>query len=245
MQGHQFLEHSLLISGVVVDEGSEVVLRQITNRPPSMKPEHRFHSYVTAATVLMMFYFIRDIVPQLNFSPAINKFLHPVVSLLTSIGIYKAFATLLLKAAKQWKWVKRWLLGASYLNGTWVGKFQGTSGETILTVEHFEQSVSSLKVRGQGFRLDGTYAYWNSVSEMVDEEVGLLSYTYNCDKTSDKGSFQGVAVFHFERSNEACAPSSLRGYSADLIDGHRTENAERKISEDLLPFADALLQAKA
>lgn len=80
---------------------------------------------------------------------------------------------------------------------------------------------------------------------MVDEEVGLLSYTYNCDKTSDKGSFQGVAVFHFERSNEACAPSSLRGYSADLIDGHRTENAERKISEDLLPFADALLQAKA
>lgn len=210
-----------------------------------MKPEHRFHSYVTAATVLVMFYFIKHVVPLLTFSPVVDEFLKPAVSLLASVGIYKLFAGLLLTTAKRWKWVKRFLLGASYVNGTWIGKFQTASGETIHTVEHFEQTISSLKIRGQAYNSSGSsYAYWNSVSETIDEVCGLLSYTYNCDKNSEKGSFQGVGVFHFERGDESSAPSKIRGYSADLVDGTRTENRERKVSEDLISFEDALLEAK-
>ncbi len=53
---------------------------------------------------------------------------------------------------------------------------------------------------------------------MIDNVAGLLSYTYNCDEDSIKSSFQGIAVFHFERSDENCAPTEIRGYSADLID---------------------------
>lgn len=210
-----------------------------------MKPEHRFHSYVTAATVLVMFYFIKHIIPLLTFSPFIEDVVKPAVSLLASVGVYKLLAGLLLQIAKRWKWVKRLLLGAIYMNGTWVGKFRSMTGETIHTVEHFEQTLSSLKIRGQAFNASGrSYAYWNSVSETIDEASGILSYTYNCDKNSDKSSFQGIGVFHFERSDEGCAPSRIRGYSADLIDGQRTENREKKISEDLIPFEAALLEAK-
>lgn len=140
--------------------------------------------------------------------------------------------------------MKRLLLGASYMNGTWIGKFQGANG-AIYTVEHFEQGISSLKIRGQAFHANGSsYAYWNSVSETVDEVSGLLSYTYNCDKNSDKSSFHGLGVFHFERNDERCAPSRIRGYSADLVDGVRTENREQKISEDLVPFETALREAR-
>lgn len=210
-----------------------------------MKPEHRFHSYVTAATVLVMFYFIKHVVPLLTFSPVVDEFLKPAVSLLTSVGIYKLIAGLLLTTVKRWKWVKRFLLGASYVNGTWIGKFQTASGETIHTVEHFEQTMSSLKIRGQAFKSSGSsYAHWNSVSETIDEVSGLLSYTYNCDKNSEKASFQGVGVFYFERGDESCAPSKICGYSADLVDGTRTENRERKVSEDLISFEDALLEAR-
>jgi hypothetical protein len=210
-----------------------------------MKPEQRFHSYVTAATVLAMFYFVQYIVPLLTFSSPLDQLLKPVVSLLSAVGIYKFLASLLLGTARSWKWVKRLLLGASYLNGTWTGRFQASNDETIYTVEHFEQTLSSLKIRGQAYHADGSsYAYWNSISEAVYEVSGLLSYTYNCDKNNDKISFCGLGVFHFERSDEKCAPSKLRGYSADLVDGQRAENRERKISEDLIPFEVALLEAK-
>jgi hypothetical protein len=209
-----------------------------------MKPEHRFHSYVTGATVVVMFYFIRYVVPQLIFSPTIDHLLKPGVSLLSAVGIYKSLAFLLLSTVRRWNWVKRLLLGASYLNGTWTGKFNA-KGETIYTVEHFEQTLSSLKIRGQAFHADGTsYGYWNSISETVDEVSGLLTYTYNCDLNSDKGSFQGLGVFHFERADEKSAPTMLRGYSADLVDGKRSENREQKISENLVPFDEAFAKAK-
>lgn len=211
-----------------------------------MNPEHKFHSYVTAATVLLMFYAIKYIVPRLTFSPEVDHFIQPAVSFISAVGIYKMLASLVLSLAKRWNWVKRWLLGAHYLGGTWVGSFKSASGETIRTVEHFEQSLSTLKIRGQAFNEHGeSYALWNSVSENIDTVSGLLTYTYNCDKDSDKSSFQGIGVFHFQRTDSSSAPTGIRGYSADLIDGKRTDNEEQKCSEDLIAFKDALLATKA
>lgn len=209
-----------------------------------MKPEHRFHSYVTAATVTVMYFVIQELLPLLSLAPTAEIYLKPVGALLLSLGIYKLLATFLLRTARKLKFVKRHLLGASYVNGTWVGKFRTGEAEMAYTVEHFEQTLSSLKIRGQAFRESGeSYAQWNSQSETIDEVSGLLTYTYNCDKTSEKGSFQGVCVFQFEREDETCGPTGIRGYSADLVDGVRTENRETKVSEDLLPFEIAFVMA--
>ena len=206
-----------------------------------MKPEHRFHSYVIAATVTAMYFVMRHVVPLLNHRTDLAPYLGPVATLLLSVGVYKLLATLLLASSKRLKRVKRHLLGPHYLNGTWVGKFQAADASTIYTVEHFEQTLSSLKIRGQAFTEDGqSYAYWNSLSETIDADAGLLTYTYNCDKNDDKGSFQGVCVFQFERADEGSPAVRMRGYSADLVDGKRTENREKKVSEDLLPFDEGL-----
>jgi hypothetical protein len=210
-----------------------------------MKPEHRFHSYVTSATVMVMYFAIQKLLPLLQLEPNVDSYLKPVGALLLSIGVYKLLATTLLGFARKLQFVKRHLLGANYLNGTWVGKFEASDSSIVYTVEHFEQTLSSLKVRGQAFRESGeSYAQWNSTSETIDEISGLLTYTYNCDKTNEKGSFQGVCVFQFEREDETCFPTRMRGYSADLVDGIRTENNESKISDDLLPFAMAVSAAK-
>ena len=170
-----------------------------------MKPEYRFHSYVTAATVTVMYFVIQHVVPLLTLSPALAPYLKPVGTLLLSVGVYKLLGALLLAFSKRLKFVKRHLLGPHYLNGTWVGKFEASDASTVYTVEHFEQTLSSLRVRGQAFTKDGqSYAYWNSLSETVDAESGLLTYTYNCDKNNDKGSFQGVCVFQLERRGCRC-----------------------------------------
>lgn len=190
---------------------------------------------------MVMYFVIQHAVPLLDVNPRIAVYLKPLGTLLLSIGIYKLLATLLLASSRKIKFVKRHLLGPSYLNGTWVGKFRTSESSIVYSVEHFEQTLSSLKIRGQAFSVaDESYAYWNSLSETIDVEAGVLTYTYNCDKNDDKGSFQGVCVFQFERSDETSGPQGMRGYSADLIDGKRTENRETKLSEDLIPFAQAL-----
>ncbi|WP_146052103.1 hypothetical protein [Pseudomonas syringae] len=207
-----------------------------------MSPEHKFHSHVTTATVLLMFYAIKYISPQLIFSPEVDRYIQPVAIFISTVGIYKLIANIILSLANRWGWVKRWLLGAHYLGGTWVGSFKSASGETIRTVEHFEQSLSTLKIRGQAFDEHGeSYALWHSVSENIDTNSGLLTYTYNCDKDSDKASFQGIGVFHFQRNDASSAPTIIRGYSADLSDGKRTDNEEKKCSDDLIAFKEALL----
>jgi hypothetical protein len=210
-----------------------------------MKPEHRFHSYVTAATVTAMYFVIQHVLPLLKLDPNSDSYLKPLGTLLLSVGVYKLLATILLSSTRKLKFVKRHLLGASYVNGTWIGKFRASDASVVYTVEHFEQTLSSLKVRGQAFRGSGdSYAQWTSESETIDEVSGLLTYTYNCDKTNDKGSFQGVCVFQFEREDETRGPTRMRGYSADLVDGVRTENRETRLSQDLMPFDKALAKAR-
>ncbi len=208
-----------------------------------MKPEHRFHSYVTAATITAMYFVIQHLLSLIDEST--YPYLKPASALLLSVGVYKLLATTLQSTARKINFVKRHLLGANYVNGTWVGKFKASDGAFAYTVEHFEQTLSSLQIRGEAYRESGEpYAQWISLSETIDEMAGSLTYTYNCDKPSDKGSFQGVCVFQFERSNETCGPDRIRGYSADLVDGVRTPNYETKISEELLPFGKALTKAR-
>lgn len=210
-----------------------------------MKPEHRFHSYVTAATVMVMYFALQKLMPLLQAHPSADSYLKPIITLLLSVGVYKFFATFLLGLARKINFVKRHLLGASYLNGTWIGKFESPDASVVYTVEHFEQTLSSLKIRGQAFRESGApYAQWTSEAETIDEISGILTYTYNCDRASDKGSFQGICVFQFERENETCAPVRMRGYSADLDDGIRTANSESKLCDSLLPFEESLLKAR-
>lgn len=209
-----------------------------------MRPEHKFHSYITAATVTVMYFVITGVLPRLTLSPPLEALAKPIGSLFLSVGIYRLFATFMGSASRRLKFLKRHLLGPRYVNGTWIGKFHAADDTMVFSIEHFEQSLTTLKIRGQAFRASGElYAYWNSISESIDDAAGTLTFTYTCDKGSDKASFQGVCFFQFERGDETMAPTAIRGYSADLIDGIRTENRETRLSEDLLPFDEALSKA--
>src|SRR5260370_41570992 len=94
-----------------------------------------------------------------------------VLAVLISVGIYRVLASLLIVFARRWRGVKRLLLGANYLDGTWIGKFQTDDSLTIYTVEHFEQDLSSLHISGRGFYQSGEiHSQWNSLPQATDDD---------------------------------------------------------------------------
>lgn len=211
-----------------------------------MKPEHLFHSYVTAVTVACMYLVISHIVPLLTLSSMAPTYVIEMpVMLLLSYGIYNTLAKLLLTASRRFRFVKRHLLGSYYLHGTWVGKYQTLNNSTVYTVEYIEQSLSSLNIRGLAF-LDHekSYANWNSIAETVDTHSSILTYTYTCQKKNDVVLSQGISVFQLHRENQGRPPNCMHGYSTDLSDSNRTENQQKKVSEDLITIDLALKLAK-
>jgi hypothetical protein len=202
-----------------------------------MTPEHKFHYYVTIATIVVMYLFIKHIAPAFS-DYALAA---PIITLFTTVGSYNLFAKILASMAKHWLWVKQHLLGESFLNGTWVGEFY-SNGEKVITIEVFEQSLTSLVIRGEAFTESGkTYARWTSKSASINKIEGSLTYHYTCDKDNCNATFQGICVFQFDRVDEKSPPSSLKGYSVDVTDGKRTNNKELKISNKLLTYEEALL----
>jgi hypothetical protein len=97
--------------------------------------------------------------------------------------------------------------------------FGAPTGDKTFTVEHFEQTLETVTVRGIAYRGDGSpYAHWTSIAVSIDAAAGTLTYTYNCDVYARTSSFQGVAVFPFERETPRDAPTTIDGYSADLVE---------------------------
>jgi hypothetical protein len=215
-----------------------------------MKPELRFHSYVTVGTIVVMYFVIANVVPSLPPAGGIAEYVVPPLgALLMSLGVYTFAAKTLQTMSRRLKLVKRHLLGPSYLNGTWVGSFE-EQGTVYDTVEHLEQTLSSLKIRGQAPNTAGaSYAYWHSSSETILEREGRLNYTYELHRNDQIFSSEGICLFYFERADEASAPMLMHGYSVDLLEQQppraRMENNERRISENLIPFEVAFVEARA
>jgi hypothetical protein len=164
---------------------------------------------------------------------------------MASVGTYKTAANYFTKIAQKVSRIEKWLLGAAYVKGTWVGAYREDDGTVRYIVEHHEQTLSSLIVRGWAYTQDGhEHANWCSDAASINVEKGILIYEYGCDPLRGKGSHQGIGVFNFIRDLPGSAPTHIRGYSADLTDGIRTPSREKKISSSFMNPDHALHEAK-
>lgn len=200
-----------------------------------MTPEQKFHSYVTSVTVFVMYFLIEKLTPYFNQIEHGSDYIKPIVSILSAFGVYTLLAQLLITVSRNWQWLNKFLLGANYLNGTWVGNFTNNRGEKKITVEFFEQNLSSLVIRGESFNIEdgSTYAQWTSTASSINVVDGVLTYTYTCDSNVDYSTGQGIGVFKFEREGSHMPPTFIKGYSVDITDGVKSENREKKISDNL------------
>lgn len=224
-----------------------------------MQAIQRFNVTVSTLTVAVMFAVIAYLLPMLQASafPAqlakLLPFVTPsqlveaskwVLAALATFGTYNLLAGFLAESIDRIAYLKSFIFGAAYVEGTWVGRFMA-GPESNWTVEHFEQNLEGVVIRGHAFDRNGTlYASWTSSAVAIDVSKGVLTYTYNCDVMGRTTPQQGIAVFNFERADGSKPPERILGYSTDLTDGHRSPNNEVRISSYALPLDQALKRAR-
>ena len=140
-------------------------------------------------------------------------------------------------------WLRRLVLGKSFIEGTWAGHYE-VGSEDRFTLEFIDQSTGEIIVHGREFSRNGqTLANWSSDAATVNIERTELVYAYTCTVFHTKHLQQGLGVFRLVYENGRYA-NKLDGYAVDLIDGDRDPNVEFKLSDRPVPDADALTRAR-
>ena len=187
---------------------------------------------------------INDFVGSGPFASLVATTTKALAALVGSAAFYQLLATVLRWVFEHIRFLRKFVYGSEFLEGTWIGAY-GTTPDRRYTVEHFEETLDGVTVRGYAFTEAGALdASWNSNAVLFDSTAGTLTYSYNCDLTASKTSHQGIAVFNVERDSTRSAPRAMIGYSADLFDGSRTTNAEAKLSDKQISLVDAQAAAR-
>lgn len=174
----------------------------------------------------------------------VPKIVEMAFGLTLSVGIFKLASSLLNATIVHVCCVKKIVLGNEYMHGTWVGYFIGNNGEKRIYVEHFEQDLEHLTIRGTAYTENGDFfAQWQSEPAAIDQRKGRLVYTYMSDVIYKQETRQGLGVFQFIRTNLNQPPIELKGYVVDLDQGKRLKSEETKISDELLAPKDAIKTA--
>jgi hypothetical protein len=211
-----------------------------------MKPLERLTAITLSITVFLVLIMVDQVVPTLARQTATHPILSPVIGFLTAAGTYRILGNGVIWLFSTREPLRRFVLGPSYMHGTWVGWFRGHSGDLRFIVEHFSQDFDSLVITGRSFTSDDKgHGYWSSEAVLIDPKNGELMFTYTFDVITNKASTSGIHKSLFERRSVRKPPTSIAGFAHDLNDPTRLAIASKKISAELLGWEEALSQAKS
>ncbi len=206
-----------------------------------MNPELKFHSIIISLTTVLMFLI------WLGLDFIITK--HPILTVffsgLISLGIYRSLGMLLLTLLRHINFVKRFMLGPQYMQGTWAGFFVGHNNKIRFFVEFFEQDLSRAVIRGRAYREDGSFhGSWIADDVSIDSIRGKLTYQYQTDAIGNTFINPGIGIFDLQRASASDPPQSLIGFSSDLFNPNKYVAFEDKVYEkNLLDSAEGLQKA--
>lgn len=204
----------------------------------------RLAALSTVLTVTLMFFAIGFVAPWVRELPIPQAVAAWAGGAVISLGSYKLIASGLFTIFQRSLWLRKFVLGTSFLEGTWVGHYVH-QGMHRFTKEFFDQESGTTKILGREFDDKGaTRARWHSDAVSIDIENMQLVYTYTCDVFESKNQQQGFASFTLVVPRKRAPANVLDGYSADLIDGDRDPNKEYKISDGIVSDEDALKEAR-
>jgi len=192
-----------------------------------------------------MFWVVSYVAPYLKTLTWHQEAMLSVVSLLTSVGFFKTLSWLLGLLMSLSGLVRKKVLGAHYMHGTWIGWFIGHSKDKRYMVEYYSQDLDSLSITGQSFndKLD-LHGQWTSDAVTVDIRHGQLVFTYTFDVITNSAPLAGVHTSILERTGPHEAPIALKGFAHDLNDPTRIAVHSIKLSDEFKPLAEALEEAK-
>jgi hypothetical protein len=212
-----------------------------------MSAANRFHLIVSTLTIATMYWLVNQLPLWFPDVKNVNPVWQAILAVPTTVVFYKAVAFVYRLILNHWELAKKFTFGPEYVQGTWIGRYSNSAKELRLTVEHFEQTIDGLVVRGYAFTDQSATPVvdWTSKAASVNASLGELTFSYNCNNNENNTKFEGLADFKFERKHASSAPEFLNGYSADLIGTHgRFPNRERLMSRKHEPLPKAWAEAK-
>jgi hypothetical protein len=204
-----------------------------------MKIQEKISFLSLSATVIVMFLIIGYALPLINVFDTVKA----LGAVAISAGLYKLIATTIYGLLSKWLWLKKILLGAEFLEGTWVGRVRRDPVE--YTVEFFRFNNGEITIEGKSFLGDKTpTSHWKSSAFGLDLENKNIFYAYECISENKDSKPEGVAKFNMQWSNtnqKDC--DRLEGYSVDVEDGERDFNSEIKLSDEIMSYDQAIDEA--
>lgn len=213
-----------------------------------MTPETKFHTLVLSATVAVMFWAFVLFGADLSRAAGTQVVAAFPIAVLASAGTYTLFAKLLSAVLVRSTPLKRFVLGPSFLGGTWVGwVVDGDVRRWV--VEHFDQDLQGLVIRGWSWNLedDGSgapVAEWQSDASHVDPVRGRLSYAYQCKFYVPVHQASGLGFFSLQRKKPTDAAHAIRGSITDVLNDVHHPSFETKVADEAVEASEAIRLAK-
>lgn len=207
-----------------------------------MSPELKFHAIIVSIVTLIVFYIFTQVTAIVSTYPWLTVFSAALISL----GLYRFICSIFLTTFRNVTKFKKFILGASYMEGVWVGFFLGHENKIRYLVESFEQDLNELIIRGKVYLEDGTYhCSYVSQKATIDTKNGKLSYSYDADAITNTHINPGLARFEIERESRESKPHRITGYSSDLFNSKKLMAFEEKVSEKTsIPLQEAIDSAR-
>lgn len=208
-----------------------------------MNPLIKLHGIVLSLTTIVV-YNLWEILSIIQVTNTESKVL---IGILVSLGTYQTILSVIKYVFLKIRVVKKFIFGASYLEGVWVGFFIGKAGKERFYIETFEQDFNKITIRGDGYREDeGYYGSWISHNVHFDIRAGSITYLYETNAIKNSFINPGLAFFTIDRKNLESPPYKLKGFSSDLYDPKKLKSLEKKISDipNIKDVKEALKLAK-
>ncbi len=192
-----------------------------------MKPAIKINSFILMITVFFMFLLAPKAQKIVNdeLTPSWVGDYFPTygqevfASILGVLGAYITYR--LLMAALQRligriRLVKKWVLGASYVEGTWVG-FYGTPDNIYYAIDVYEQTLTDTTLKGSGYEILASgkrkpRANWVAELVNINPGIGRLNFYCNVDFISDESrTDEAITKFSFVRTHDSSPPSEMVG----------------------------------
>jgi hypothetical protein len=213
-----------------------------------MSPMAKFHGMISTFTIGTVYWIMLHMSKFIPPMDTLSPWQKAIIAYITSAAVYTLSAAGLRWILDRWRLSRQWFLGAAYLEGTWVGCYMTKASEKLYTVEHFEQTLDGLTIRGQSSSATSSTPRfkWTSKASSIDAAAGAFTYSYTCTDLAaiPPSPFEGIANFTFQRPNTKTPPDKIDGYSADLSDMTIYPNREFLLTREQMDLAEALEQAK-
>jgi len=179
--------------------------------------ERAFHTITLAVTVAAMFALFKH---TTLFADDNYEFWSLVASVLAGTGLHETLTRTVEYVLRRIPFLKKLILGKSYLEGTWSGFYLGENGYPRFVIQTMRQEWSSVYINGQAFTHDAIpHGQWRSVSATVDGRAGLLHGVFSGDQSN--GHYD--SIFSFQLEGEP--PTRLSGYFYDSSTSSRVGQA--------------------